>query len=44
MTPNILAPGAVLILWTLVMLVWTAVTRFRALANRPSRRAVDSGV
>ena len=33
MTPNILAPGAVLILWTLVMLVWTAVTRFRALAK-----------
>ena len=33
MTPNILAPGAVLILWTLVMLVWVAVTRFRALAK-----------
>src|SRR3546814_2313110 len=33
MTPNILAPGAVLILWTLIMLVWVAVTRFRALAK-----------
>src|SRR3989344_3030005 len=33
MTPNILAPGAVLILWTLIMLVWVAVSRFRALAK-----------
>ncbi len=29
----ILAPAAVLVAWTLVMLLWTAVTRFSALAR-----------
>ena len=33
MSQSLLAPGAVLALWTLVMLVWVAVTRFRALAK-----------
>jgi hypothetical protein len=29
----ILAPAAVLVLWTLIMLVWTAATRFPAIAK-----------
>lgn len=33
MPGTILAPGAVLILWTLIMLGWVAATRFRALAK-----------
>lgn len=49
MTPNILAPGAVLALWTLVMLTWAAVARFRAFgtagidlkAAAPGGRGVD---
>ncbi|ALJ12768.1 MAPEG family protein [Sphingopyxis macrogoltabida] len=31
MSANLLAPGAVLILWTLVMFLWVAATRFPAL-------------
>jgi hypothetical protein len=30
---SLLAPGAVLALWTLVMLLWTAATRFPAMAK-----------
>ena len=33
MPGNLLAAGAVLVLWTLVMLLWTATTRFSALAK-----------
>ena len=33
MSNSLLAPGAILVLWTLVMLIWTGVTRFRALAK-----------
>ncbi len=33
MSENLLAPGAVLALWTLIMLVWVAVTRFSAMAK-----------
>ena len=33
MSNSLLAPGAILVLWTLIMLVWTGVTRFRALAK-----------
>ncbi len=33
MSESLLAPGAVLALWTIVMLVWVAVTRFSALAK-----------
>lgn len=33
MDSNILAPAAVLVVWSLVMLVWTAVTRFPAMAK-----------
>ena len=33
MSESLLAPGAVLALWTLVILVWVAVTRLRALAK-----------
>lgn len=33
MPGNLLAAGAVLALWTLIVLVWVAVTRFRALAK-----------
>ena len=49
MPGNLLAAGAVLVLWTLVMLLWTATTRFSALAKAgvdlktapPGRRGVD---
>ncbi|APZ98362.1 hypothetical protein BWQ93_07575 [Sphingopyxis sp. QXT-31] len=49
MTPNILAPGAVLALWTLIMLSWAGVARFRAFAKAgidlkaaaPGGRGVD---
>lgn len=30
---HLLAPAAVLVLWTLVMLIWTAATRFPAMAK-----------
>ncbi|MFC2953608.1 MAPEG family protein [Marinicaulis aureus] len=33
MTENILAPAAVLILWSLIMLVWMAVVRFAAFSK-----------
>lgn len=33
METGLLAPGAVLVLWTLVMLLWTAATRFPAMAK-----------
>lgn len=33
MSNNLLAPGAVLALWTLAVLLWAAITRFRALAK-----------
>lgn len=33
MSENLLAPGAVLALWTLIMLAWVAVTRFSAMAK-----------
>ena len=33
MSSNLLAPGAVLALWTLIVLIWAAVTRFRAMAK-----------
>lgn len=33
MQAQILAPAAVLVLWTIVMLVWLAVTRFPAMAK-----------
>lgn len=33
MQAQILAPGAALILWSLIMLVWTAATRFPAMAK-----------
>ena len=33
MPENLLAPGAVLALWTLIMLGWVAATRFSALAK-----------
>ncbi|WP_296678946.1 MAPEG family protein [Novosphingobium sp.] len=33
MQAQILAPGAALILWSLVMLIWTAATRFPAMAK-----------
>src|SRR3546814_13542522 len=33
MSASILAPGAVLALWTLIMLVWVAATRFPAMAK-----------
>ena len=49
MPGNLLAAGAVLVLWTLVMLLWTATTRFSALAKAgvdlktapPGGRGVD---
>ena len=49
MSPNILAPGAILALWTLIMLSWAAVARFRAFgaagidlkASPPGGRGVD---
>ena len=49
MPENMLAPGAVLALWTLVMLSWAAVTRFQAFskigidlkAAPPGGRGVD---
>jgi hypothetical protein len=33
MPGNLLAAGAVLVLWTLIMLVWVAATRFPAMAK-----------
>ncbi len=33
MQAQILAPAAVLVLWSLIMLIWTAVTRFPALSK-----------
>ncbi|SKB56202.1 MAPEG family protein [Sphingopyxis flava] len=33
MSQSILAPGAVLVLWTLIMLFWVAATRFPAMAK-----------
>ena len=33
MQAQILAPAAVLVVWTLVMLTWTAITRFSAMAK-----------
>jgi hypothetical protein len=33
MPESLLAPGAVLALWTLIMLVWVGVSRFRAMAK-----------
>jgi uncharacterized MAPEG superfamily protein len=49
MPENLLAPGAVLALWTLIMLTWAAVTRFQAFgkagidlkAAPPGGRGVD---
>ena len=49
MPGNLLAAGSVLVLWTLVMLLWTAMTRFSALAKAgvdlktapPGGRGVD---
>lgn len=49
MPENLLAPGAVLALWTLVMLTWAGVTRFQAFskvgidlkAAPPGGRGVD---
>ncbi|MDK2761239.1 MAG: MAPEG family protein [Sphingopyxis sp.] len=49
MPHSILAPGAVLALWTLIMLAWTAIARFRAFsrvgldlkAAPPGGRGVD---
>ena len=49
MPESLLAPGAVLALWTLIMLVWAGVTRFRAFskvgidlkAAPPGGRGVD---
>ncbi|MGB3318115.1 MAG: MAPEG family protein [Sphingopyxis granuli] len=49
MPGNLLAAGAVLVLWTLIMLLWTATTRFSALAKAgvdlktapPGGRGVD---
>ena len=49
MPENLLAPGAVLALWTLVMLIWVGVTRFQAFskvgidlkAAPPGGRGVD---
>ena len=49
MPGTLLAAGAVLVLWTLVMLLWTATTRFSALAKAgvdlktapPGGRGVD---
>jgi hypothetical protein len=33
MSNSILAPGAILVLWTLIMLLWMAATRFPAIAK-----------
>ena len=33
MPESLLAPGAVLALWTLIMLIWVAATRFKALGK-----------
>lgn len=33
MTPSLLAPGAVLALWTIIMLVWLGVARFQGVAK-----------
>jgi hypothetical protein len=33
MPQNLLAPGAVLALWTLIMLIWAVATRFSAMAK-----------
>ena len=33
MSQSLLAPGAVLALWTLIMLAWVAITRFSAMAK-----------
>ena len=49
MSNNILAPGAVLALWTLIVLLWAAITRFSAMAKAgidlkaaaPGGRGVD---
>ncbi len=49
MPENLLAPGAVLALWTLIMLIWAATTRFQAFgkagidlkAAPPGGRGVD---
>lgn len=49
MSNNLLAPGAVLALWTLVVLLWAAITRFRDMAKAgidvrtapPGGRGVD---
>ena len=49
MPDSLLAPGAVLALWTLIMLVWAGVTRFRSFAKAgidlktapPGGRGVD---
>jgi hypothetical protein len=49
MTNNILAPAAVLVLWSLIMLLWMALTRFPAIAKTgmsiktapPGGRGVD---
>ena len=49
MSNSLLAPGAVLALWTLIMLLWVAATRFPALAKAgrtvkdapPGARGVD---
>ena len=50
MTAQMLAPAAVLVLWSLIMLAWMALTRFPALAKigvnvanaEPGVRGVDS--
>lgn len=49
MSASLLAPGAVLALWTLIILLWVAVTRFRDMARAgidvrtapPGGRGVD---
>lgn len=49
MSESLLAPGAVLVLWTLIVLVWAGVTRFRAFSKAgidlkaapPGGRGVD---
>ena len=33
MTQSILAPGAILVLWTIIMLIWMGATRFPAIAR-----------
>jgi hypothetical protein len=43
MTLQILAPGAVLVLWSLIMLIWLAVSRFPAAAKAKLDPAASVG-